>query len=369
MAQNMTTPIPVLLSSFDHYFDFISIQNVYIKAGIVLFLFIILAFLIKIFFTKFLHKLVKGTKTEIDDKIIETAKGPLLMLIITLGIFFAGRVLGYHHYVNDLYDKFFLTFMSIFLFGIIFKIVLIIAHGIKETVHGKSVKIFDGKVFPFFEKSLKLIFSIAYLFFLFKIWNINLTPLLASAGVLGLAMAFAAQDTVANVFGGISLFADRTYEIGDFIIIDDQHRGEIIDIGLRSTKLKTRDDVLIVVPNSVMANSKVINESGIHPKLRVRIDVDVVYGSDLDKVEKVLMDLAKKSDYVEQQPEPRVRFRAFKDFSVNLQLLFWIKKPVYKGRYTSHMIKDIHKRFFKEGIDFPFPTQDIYIKSMPKNPK
>ena len=124
---------------------------------------------------------------------------------------------------------------------------------------------------------------------------------------------------------------------------------------------------MVVIPNSVMANSKIINESGIHPKLRVRIDIDVAYGSDLDKVEKVLMRLATKSEYVEKKPEPRIRFRGFKDFSIGLQLLFWVKKPVYKGRHVSNMIKDIHKTFFKEKIEFPFPTQDVYIKQMPKS--
>jgi small-conductance mechanosensitive channel len=112
-----------------------------------------------------------------------------------------------------------------------------------------------------------------------------------------------------------------------------------------------------------MSTSKVVNESGIHPKLRVRLDIDVAYDSDLDHVEKVLLDIAKKADYVEKEPSPRVRFREFRDFSIRLQFLFWVKKPVYKGRFKSFIIKDIHKRFKKEGIEFPYPTQEIFIKN------
>ncbi|MBT4858339.1 mechanosensitive ion channel family protein [archaeon] len=360
---NVTEKVPVILRNIESYLGFIHFQNVYYNAIAVFFVFIAIAFVVRFIFTKFLYKLVKGTKTDIDDIIIDTAKGPILFLIIILGIFFSARILKID---NLMFNHSFYTIMSFLIFWLFFKVILITIHGLREGIGKKSVKLFDNKVFPFFERGLKLFLGVIYLFVIFKIWKIDITPLLAGAGVAGLAMAFAAQDTISNVFGGLSLFGDKAYEIGDFIIVDDQHRGEVMDIGLRSTKLRTRDDVLIVVPNSIMANSKVINESGIHPKLRVRIDIDVAYGSDLDKVEKVLMKLADESDYVEKKPEPRIRFRAFKDFSVGLQLLFWIKKPVYKGRFTSNMIKDIHKTFFKENIEFPFPTQDVYIKHMPK---
>ena len=164
------------------------------------------------------------------------------------------------------------------------------------------------------------------------------------------------------MFGGISLFLDKTYEIGDFIIIDDKDRGEVVDIGLRSTKIKTRDEELVSVPNSIMANSKVINESGFVPRLRVRLDLNVAYDSNLDKVEKTLLDLAKRLDYIETKPEPRVRFREFADYSINLQFLFWVKKAVYKGRYKHFVIKEVHKEFIKKGIAFPYPTQEIYLK-------
>lgn len=364
VATNVTEKIPTILTNIESQLDFIHFQNVYYNAAAVFFVFLAIAFVVRFIFTKFLYKLVKGTKTDIDDILIDTAKGPVLFLIAILGTFFSGRILGFESLG---YNRIFYTIMSLLIFWLFFKVVLIITHGLRDGFAGKSVKLFDDKIFPFFERGLKIFLGIIYLFVIFKIWKIDVTPLLAGAGVAGLAVAFAAQDTIANVFGGISIFGDKAYEIGDFIIVDEKYRGEVRDIGLRSTKLRTRDDVLVVIPNSVMANSKIINESGIHPKLRVRIDIDVAYGSDLDKVEKVLMRLATKSEYVEKKPEPRIRFRGFKDFSIGLQLLFWVKKPVYKGRHVSNMIKDIHKTFFKEKIEFPFPTQDVYIKQMPKS--
>ena len=362
MAENIT----MTFNMIESYFDFITVQNIYLKAGLVFLIFVFLAFIIRFIFTRLLQRLVKGTETDIDDRIIATAKGPMLLLIITLGIFISGRILGGHTRFGTFYTNFFITVMALQIFLVFAQIIMILVHGARETLGEKNVKVFDNKIFPFFEKILKFVLGIIYLFMFFKIWKIDLTPLLASAGVLGLAVAFAAQESIANVFGGISLFADKAYEIGDYVIVDDKYRGEVIDLGIRSTKLKTRDDVLVVVPNSVMANSKVINESGIHPKLRVRTDLDVAYDSDLEKVEAVLLDIAKKADYVEQKPAPRVRFRGFKDFSIHAQISVWVKRPALRGRVRSYIIKDIHKRFKKEGIEMPYPTREIFIKKMPK---
>ena len=160
-----------------------------------------------------------------------------------------------------------------------------------------------------------------------SIWKINITPLLASAGIAGLAIAIAAKDTLSNFFGGISIFMDRPYKIGDYIVLDSGERGEVVAIGMRSTRMKTRDDILISIPNSILANSKIINESAPVPNFRVRIPVSVAYGSDIDLVEKTLLDIASKNDQILQEPVPRVRFREFGDSALNFQLLCWAREP------------------------------------------
>ena len=374
MAQNITSATAQLSENVNHlvdYFEFIHIENPYIKAFLVLAIFIFLSLILRVLFVRVLSRIVASTKSDIDDLILDTVKTPIVLIIIILGFFISGLTLDLHNFLGSFYTNFFITIESFIFFILIFDIIKIIARGIRNTLKTKDIKIFDSKIWPFFERSIVLLLFIIYLFVFFAIWRINLAPLLASAGIAGIAIAFAAKDTIANIFGGISIFFDKTYEIGDYIIVDDKDRGEVIDIGFRSTKLRTRDDVLITIPNSIMSTSKVVNESGIHPKLRIRIDIDVSYNSDLEEVERVLLDLAKSREYVEKNPEPRVRFRGFKDFSIGLQLLFWIKKPVLKGRHTHQIIKDIYKEFKKKGIDFPYPTQDLYIKGIPsaKNKK
>ena len=118
----------------------------------------------------------------------------------------------------------------------------------------------------------------------------NITPLLASAGIVTAAVALASKDTLANFFGGISIFVDRPYNLGDYIIVGGDERGEVVDIGVRSTRIMTRDDVLITIPNAQMANATIVNQSGRVPRFRIRAKVGVGYDSDPDVVEKALME-------------------------------------------------------------------------------
>ncbi|MBT3465141.1 mechanosensitive ion channel family protein, partial [archaeon] len=335
----------------------------YINALIVFAIFFIASFVIRYVFTKILSSLVKGTKTDIDDKIIETAQKPMLFFVIIVGVFLSGYIIHLDDLIGLAYSRIFITIIMYIIFILTIKIIMIIIHGTRESVKDKRrIKAFDKRVFPFFERMLKIVGFAIYFFVFFSVWDINLAPLLASAGVLGLAVAFAAKDTISNIFGGLAIFFDKPYEIGDYVVIDNE-RGEVVDIGLRSTKIKTRDDVFITIPNSVMASSKVINQTGILPKLRVRIDVGVSYDSDLEKVEKVLMDLAKNEEYIEKNPPAKVRYRTFGDFGINLQFSFWTKNPALKGRHTHFIIKKIHKIFKKENIKIPYPTQELYINN------
>ncbi len=195
------------------------------------------------------------------------------------------------------------------------------------------------------------------------IWHVNLTPLFASAGIAGLAVAIAAKDSLANFFGGMSVLIDRPYRISDYIILDSGERGEVVDIGLRSTRIKTRDDVLITIPNSVMANAKIINESAPLARFRIRVPVGVAYGSDLNRVEELLVKIAHDNSNVTPLPEPRARVRRFGSFSIDFELLCWVRDPRFKGRVIHQLLKTIDEAFKEEGIVIPYPQHEVHIKS------
>src|SRR5210317_936039 len=160
------------------------------------------------------------------------------------------------------------------------------------------------------------------IWFFMALWNIDGTAWLASAGVIGIAVGFAAKDTLANLISGISIIADAPYKLGDYVVLDTGERGVVTELGMRSTRLLTRDDVEISIPNAVMGMAKITNESG-GPAVehRIRIPVGVAYGTRPARVVEILEDVARTNDMVLDFPAPRARMRAFADSSVDFELL------------------------------------------------
>jgi len=219
---------------------------------------------------------------------------------------------------------------------------------------------------PLFQNIALITIVVVSVYAIFTAWKVDMTAWLASAGIIGIAVGFAAKDTLANLFSGVFIMADAPYKIGDFVVLDTGERGEITHIGIRSTSLMTRDDVEITVPNSVMGNTKITNESGgPHEKFRIRVAVGVAYGSDIDKVREILMDIALNDESVCKDPEARVRFRKFGASSLDFELLCWIEQPMLRGRVLDGLNSKVYKRFIAEKIEIPYSKHDIYIKQMP----
>ena len=191
--------------------------------------------------------------------------------------------------------------------------------------------------------------------------GIPLTAIFASAGIVGLALALAAKETIANLFGGINILMDRPFRTGDYIILDSGERGEVVEVGLRSTRIITRDDVQIAIPNANITNSKIINESVPKNRFRLRIKVGVAYGSDLDQVEKLLLKIAESNQLVSESPVPRVRIRSFEDSAVEFELLCWAYHPENKGRLMHQLYRSVYNDFKAADIVIPFPQRELHL--------
>ena len=187
--------------------------------------------------------------------------------------------------------------------------------------------------------------------------------LLTGLGVGGLAVALAGREALSNVIGTVMIILDRPFQLGDYIDLPGGERGEVTQVGLRSTRIRTRDDILISIPNSVIANAKMINESAPFSMSRIRIKVGVAYGSDLRKVESVLIAVADQNEAVLSDPAPRVRFRSFGDSALELELLCWIGLPAQRGRTVHDLNLAINEEFQKQKIEIPFPQRDVHIRT------
>jgi len=220
---------------------------------------------------------------------------------------------------------------------------------------------------PLLENVAAVLNVLVVVYLIFLVWKIDMTAWLASAGIVGIAVGFAAKDTIANLLSGVFILADSPYKIGDYIVIDTGERGKVTHIGLRSTRLLTRDDLEINIPNAIIANGKIINESsGRHVKSRVRIAVSVAYGSDLEQVKSLLLQVAEQEPQICQDPEPRVRFRTFGASGLDLELLVWIADPEIRGRVVDALYTAIYNCFNTQKIEIPYTKQDLYIKELPR---
>jgi len=327
---------------------------------ILIFFYLILAKLADILFERVFRRLARLTQITFDDYIVKFLHWPLVVTIALLGPLHALYITNLSERVGFIASSIIKSIIVLLWWITAFRIIRWMAR--RKAYLIERFGHLGGDLVVLLKNFAYIIVTVAGAVALLSIWRINLTPLLASAGIAGVAVALAARETLANFFGGISIFLDQTYKVGDYIILDSGERGEVIDVGIRSTRIRTRDDVIITIPNSIMANSKIINESAPEPRFRLRLPVGVAYGSDLCKVEKVLLEEVKAVPHVVLEPNsPRVRYRRFGDSSVDLELLCWVDDPRFKGMVTHELIKRIHERFEKEGITIPFPQRDVHL--------
>lgn len=305
--------------------------------------------ILRVIYERVLKKIAKRTDSRIDDRVINITKTPVFWTVLLVGAYFSLLEMPMGNNLKGNLLKAAITLALLVWFDA-----------------GARVLNVTFEYVPFLKNMSKIALGLVIIFIAMSVWKINITPALASAGVLGIALAFAAKDTVANLFGGVSVFFDKPYKVGDYIIVEGKYRGEVVEIGIRSTKVRTRDNLLVTVPNSVMITSAVINETGFDPKLRIRIPLGLEYGADLEKIENLLIYMMKKNEHILEHPEPRVRYRNFGDSAIELEVIGLIKEPALRGRIIHTLIKEIDLTFKGNNIKMPFPQRDIHIKSVPQ---
>ncbi|MBN1822064.1 MAG: mechanosensitive ion channel [Prolixibacteraceae bacterium] len=192
--------------------------------------------------------------------------------------------------------------------------------------------------------------------------GVKISVLLASLAALLVGVGFGIQQLFNDIASGIVLLFERNLKIDDVIQLEDGTVGKVIDIGLRTSKLKTRDNIILVVPNSKFVNEKIINWSQMDFKTRFHVDVGIAYGSDTQLVSKVLLDCAKAIRKISNTPEPFIRFNNFGDSSLDFQIYFWVQDTFYVENIKSELRFAIDDAFRQNNIKIPFPQQDVHIK-------
>jgi len=203
--------------------------------------------------------------------------------------------------------------------------------------------------------------------------NITITPFLASMGIGGLVIALALQDTLSNFFAGLHIFGTRPISVGNYIKLESGDEGYVSQIGWRNTRIRMLPNNTIIIPNSRVVNSQIINYYRPQKEMAALVQVGVSYDSDLDHVERVTVEVAREvlrdTPGAVKEFEPFVRFHTFDDFSINFTVILRVKEYVDKYLVTHEFVKRLHKRYKQEGIEIPFPIRTLEFKGKPGSPK
>jgi small-conductance mechanosensitive channel len=210
-----------------------------------------------------------------------------------------------------------------------------------------------------------IIYTVAIIIAL-DLLGINVVPFIAGAGIAGVAIGFAAKDTLSNLIAGILLILDRPFEVGDRIEVwsapaGSATWGDVIDIGLRATKIKTTDNIVIIIPNNEIMLRDIINYTIISEKIRVRINIGIAYDANLQAAKKIIVQVAQATEWVADDPPPKVVVRNFGESAVGLQLRVWIHDARQRMNTISHITDKVKEAFDQEGIEIPYPKRDIFI--------
>ena len=341
-------------------------ENAWLRALVIVFLSFIVAWIFDRFISAALRRATAKTRFEFDDQLIQYIHTPIYCSVILLGLALAVNLVQvpapYAFILFSLLESFAYLVWIFFFLRVLRALLRVLAND------DRHFNVLHPQTLPLFDNLAIILIIVLGVYIIFSAWNVDMTAWLASAGIVGIAVGFAAKDTLANLFSGVFILADAPYKIGDYVVLDSGERGEITHIGIRSTRLKTRDDVEVTVPNAIMGNTKIFNESGgPDEKSRIRIAVGVAYGSDIDKVQEILMGIALQEEQICDDPEPRVRFRQFGASSLDFELLGWIEKPELRGRVIDSLNSNVYKAFIENGIEIPYSKQDLYIKEIPKS--
>ncbi len=238
---------------------------------------------------------------------------------------------------------------------------------LEKNLADKTDTDIDNIVFDLLKKFAGAIIYITAIIIALDMLGANVMPFIAGAGVAGIAIGFAAKDTLSNLIAGVLLIIDRPFEVGDRIEVwaapsGSSTWGDVIDIGLRATKIKTTDNIVIVIPNNEIMKRDIINYTIITSKIRVRINIGVAYDADIKKAKELIIKVAGFAEWIAKEPAPKVVVRNFGESSVDLQLRVWINDARKRMDTISYITDNIKTMFDKEGVEIPYPKRDIFIK-------
>ena len=324
----------------------------------------ILGYYIRKFLFKRLRRLSKRSTKQYYEIFIHTISIPSFIWVLILAIYLALEYSTLPENIVDIAGK------ALFVLGVI-SVTLVLSNVIVALIRYQARRSkTETPVTSLMEHIARIVIYILGILIIIVYFNIQLTPIFATLGIGGLAIALALQGTLADLFAGFYISASKEIRVGDYLKLESGEEGYVTDITWRATQIRMLPNNVVLIPNDKLAKAVVTNYYFPEKEMLVRIPVGVHYGSDLDKVERVTIEVAREvmreveggiPDF-----EPYIRYREFDDFSINFLAVLKAREVLDQYPITHEFIKRLHKRYGKEGIVIPFPIRALnYTQEQP----
>ncbi len=308
-----------------------------------------------------LKKMAQKTKSRIDYIIVDIIEEPLVLTIVIIGIWYGLKILALSPDIKTFFER-------IFNVVVVFNVAWFINRFLNSLINEylvplakKSKGDLDDQIINIIRKGLRIIIWIIAIIVALNNSGYDVGAVLAGLGLGGLAFALAAQDTLSNLFGSLTILTDKPFRSGERIVIND-YDGYVIEVGLRSMRLRTLAGRIVTIPNSAVANSVVENISS-EPSRKIVMNIGLTYDTDHDHMEKamsIIREIARENDAIEDRII--LYFSSFGDFSLNLEFIYYIKKSADIFETQTDINLAVLKEFNENKLEFAFPTQTIYTK-------
>ena len=339
-------------------------RDVIESAGI-LALFVIAAKALIYVLDQVVRGLTKKTATVLDDMLLAVVEGPAFYLLVLWGVYVALRRLSAElgQAVFAVADKAVFIIAVALVVKVVYDVInaLLDWYGIKAYERGQEG--INKSILPLMKKLVKIFAVVSGLIVILDHFEYNITSLVAALGVSSLAVGLAAKETLSNMISGFTIIADRPFRVGDRIEVEGR-TGDVVEIGLRSTRIRTLDNTVVVIPNSKLVDNVVLNLAYPEDSLTCFFKVGVEYGSGVDKVRGTLMDAAGDIPEILPEPAPEVFFTDHGESALVFQLVYKIPEYRLKWPVLDRLNTEVDRRFAASGIRLAFPTRKMYVHKL-----
>jgi len=310
-----------------------------------------------------LQRWADRTKTRLDDLLLTLLRGPVKVIAFAIFFYIGLDLFAWPAAVQTVLAKGLVVLVAFSVTYVLLRVLEGLLGFWRERAGASVDKDFDQQLFPILSKSLKAFVVVVAVLVTAQNLGINITGLIASASVAGLAIGLAAQDTLANLFGAVSVYLDKPFRIGDRIKLDAVD-GTVETIGLRSTRVRNLDGHLVTIPNKTVGNATITNVAA-RPNIKTEMNLGLTYDTPAEQVKRAVELLGEIFRRHPKTHDVIITFNRFDNSSLNLQVIYWWNGTVFKDFTVDLQALNlqIKERFDAEGLEFAFPTQTVYVRT------